>query len=90
MFDSGFFILYVAVLIVSIIYRWVSKAYYLNTPENQPAIFWNPLARNILCIGPTALLVLIAILSFWLTSYTWWFLAISFVTLMLISPAKRF
>lgn len=87
--DPGFLILYIVFFIACLIHRWVCKSYYLQPRFNHPPIFWNRAIRNLLCLGPLIVFIVVAILVFFLTESPWWFLLLAFITLMITTPTVR-
>lgn len=85
----GFIILYGAFFVTCLIHRWVCKSYYMQPKFNHPPIFWNPILRHLLCIGPLVIFLGITIAAFFLTESPWWFLLLAFATLMLTTPTAR-
>lgn len=60
-----------------LVYRWVNKVFMSQPIINHPAIFYNSLARVILCYGPYIIGLLLIILAFFLTDSPWLFLGLT-------------
>ena len=58
-------------------YRWVGRVFMSQPAYLHPPIFQNPAVRGVLVGGPIAILVVNAVLAFWLTDFPWLFLGLS-------------
>ena len=56
---------------------WVYYNYTTQPKYNHPMIFWNPLMRLALVVGPTACAILLVVFAFHQNIHPWWFLLFS-------------
>lgn len=84
--DISFIVLYIVFFLACLVHRWVCKAYYMQPKFNHPAVFWNPILRQLLCIGSLIIFLVIVVAAFFLSQSPWWFLLLAFSTLMLTTP----
>ena len=57
---------------------WVYYSYITQPKYNHPMIFWNPLMRMALVVGPSTCAILLVVFSFYQNIHPWWFLLFSF------------
>lgn len=69
-----------------LVYRWVGKSFFSQPRSNHPSIFWNPMARTALCLGPVIVIFGMVVLAFFITKSPWIFLAASVVLFGIFSP----